>query len=186
MDALLIVIRILLYILTAPFRILYWVFKRMRGIEEAPIQAAADESYDFEAVQSDDYDGLDYDVSDYGDDEISNERGWKPLKSDAPLSLEDDADKRGQLILDHHALFVRHEGRQVLVVDYMLPDVPQWLEYQKQISHFSIVMMDGQVAHIDLKVDAKYIEDLEEESRILLVTSGDGEKIVHHLMFLLK
>ncbi|MCS5597229.1 MAG: hypothetical protein VX740_00980 [Pseudomonadota bacterium] len=183
MDILITVVKILLIALTLPFRIVYWVVLKLRGGADEIYENAPDESYDFDAVQDDD---LDYDVSGYGDDEISNERNWKPLKTKGDLALEEDNAVDGRLILDHHALFVRHEGRQVLVVDYVLPDVPQWLEYQRQISHFSIVMTNGDVAHIDLKVDERYLEDLEEESRILLVTSGDGEKIVHHLMFLLK
>jgi len=177
-------------VLLFPFKAVFWLVQKLRGDDESYVDDGIDESYDFEAAQSDaslSPDALNYDVQGYEDHEISNKRGLRPTQN---LSLAADEKTRaideGNVLLDHHALFVRHEGRQVLVVDYNLPDVPSWLEYQKDIGHFTIVMMNGAIAHIDLKVDAHYIADLTQESRILLVTSGDGEKIVHHLMFMLK
>ncbi len=179
-------------VLLFPFKAALWLVQKLRGDDGAylDLDDEEDESYDFDDAQSAaplSPDTLNYDVQGYEDHEVSNKRGLRPAQN---LSLEGDDKIRdmgeGNLLLDHHALFVRHEGRQILVVDYALPDVPSWLEYQKEIGHFTIVMMNGAIAHIDLKVDDKYIADLAEESRILLVTSGEGEKIVHHLMFLVK
>lgn len=141
-----------------------------------------DESYDFDAVQAENADGLDYNYEVFEGQEITNQRGHPPLR----LEKEPEEVEEKDLVLDHHALFVRHEDRQILVIDYVLPEVPQWLEYQGEVGHFTIVMSDAEVAHIDLQVDADYLSDLEQESRILLVTNGDNEKIVHHLLFMIK
>ena len=175
-----------------PFRLVGWLWARYRGEDYSSDVDDVDESYDF----PEDYDApsgaLNYSQGAYENQEISNERGWRPTPSrdeaaSKALKLDaQDAKDDGSIILDHHALFVRHESRQVLVVDYELPCMPSWLEYQKDIGHFTIVMSDASVAHIDLAVGDDYIKDLQEESRILLVTSGRQEKIVHHLMFLLK
>lgn len=187
MNVLLSVLKLFILILSLPFKAVGWLVLKIRGDEELPSGPEVDESYDFDEAQSGAA-GLDYNVQGYENHEIGNERGWKPLQDDSELVLDKEGPPQDEnnILLDHHALFVRHEGRQVLVVDYELPDIPSWLEYQPEIGHFTIVMMNGAVAHIDLRVEASYLADLEEESRILLVTSGDNEKIVHHLMFMLK
>ena len=187
MNILIFFVKSLFFVLALPFKMVGWFAWKLRG-EPGSEEAVddKDESYDFDDAQAPAQEGLDYNIQGYENHEIGNERGWKPLQ--ANLQMEDDEPElaKGNVILDHHALFVRHEGRQVLVVDYELPDIPSWLEYQKDIGHFSIVMLGGAVAHIDLAVDHDYIADLQQESRILLVTSGENEKIVHHLMFMVK
>jgi hypothetical protein len=182
----------LFVLLSLPFRLAAWLWARYRGEDFTPDINDADESYDFPDERDEPSGELNYSQGAYENQEISNERGWRPTPSvhkPAKRSLgfvENGVEGDTSIVLDHHALFVRHESRQVLVVDYELPNIPSWLEYQKDIGHFTIVMADASVAHIDLAVGEDYIKDLKEESRILLVTSGDNEKIVHHLMFLLK
>jgi hypothetical protein len=192
MDILFLFFKSLFVLLSLPFRLAALLWARYRGEGFSPDINGADESYDFPDERDETSGELNYSQGAYGNQEISNERGWRPTPSvnnveDRALGFDDsNAKDDSSIVLDHHALFVRHESRQVLVVDYELPSMPSWLEYQKDIGHFTIVMADASVAHIDLTVGEDYIKDLEEESRILLVTSGDNEKIVHHLMFLLK
>jgi hypothetical protein len=192
MDILFLFFKSLFALLSLPFRLGAWLWVRYRGEEIILEVDEADESYDFPDERDEPSGELNYSQGTYENQEISNERGWRPTRSannveDRALDFDENSAKDGgSIVLDHHALFVRHESRQVLVVDYELPSMPSWLEYQKDIGHFTIVMADARVAHIDLTVGEDYIKDLEEESRILLVTSGEREKIVHHLMFLLK
>jgi hypothetical protein len=193
MHFLIFTVQTILAVLLFPFKAVLWLVQKLRGTDgEVALDDGVDESYDFNEAQSDaplSPDALNYDMQGYEDHEVSNKRGLRPAQG---LSLAEGENENlrdvgdGNLLLDHHALFVRHEGRQVLVVDYVLPDVPSWLEYQTDIGHFTIVMTNGASAHIDLRVDTNYIADLTAEHRILLVTSGDGEKIVHHLMFMVK
>ena len=88
--------------------------------------------------------------------------------------------------IKNDAMFVRHNGRTVLVVMIDLGDVPSWIEYDSALGQFSLVQSGGSVAYLELFLQHEDQEAVKQENRILLVTKVQEQQVMHHLQFVVR
>lgn len=88
--------------------------------------------------------------------------------------------------IKNNAMFVRHNGRTVLVVMVDLGDVPSWVEYDTTLGQFSIVQSGGFVAYLELFLQNEDQESVKQENRILLVTKVQEQQVMHHLQLVVR
>ncbi len=110
---------------------------------------------------------------DYGDPEFDEDT----------IEFEQNQPSYAKNVIDK-ALFIRQEDRGVIVVEQVLLDIPNWVEWDMDRNSVSIVLADGESLEIKPPVPKKDIELYQSLKRILLVTRmEDGRNIMHYVNF---
>ncbi len=82
------------------------------------------------------------------------------------------------------ALFIKQEDRGVIVVEEILDDIPNWVQWDIGRNKVSIVMLDGTMIEITPPVPEQDIEIYRDLNRILLVTQTEERRnIMHYVNF---
>jgi hypothetical protein len=113
-------------------------------------------------------------------------RGKKAIKASASSNQLAAQQTGTNGAIKNDAMFVRHNGRTVLVVMVDLGDVPSWIEYDTALGQFSIVQSGGFVAYLELFLQHEDQEAVKKESRILLVTKVQEQQVMHHLQLVVR
>ncbi|MCK6418130.1 MAG: hypothetical protein L6Q57_04225 [Alphaproteobacteria bacterium] len=112
-------------------------------------------------------------------------------KGRGSLSLEGEEETTGPFfrVLKREPLLAEKDGYLVLVVDEVLEDMPNWVEWDPDRNIISITHMGGGILEARLYIPPAYLDNLRRKRKLLLVSNkaeqGD-EKIMHYTPFLAK
>ncbi|MCB9990569.1 MAG: hypothetical protein H6867_04200 [Rhodospirillales bacterium] len=91
-----------------------------------------------------------------------------------------------QIITNADAVFLHHNDNIALVVDHEFEDVPSWIEWDEGQGKIIVAQMGGTITEIETKIPAKELEEYKEQKRLYLIANYGGEKIIHHLSFIVR
>lgn len=100
---------------------------------------------------------------------------------------EDDVEKIGtDGVINAGIAVVRKGDRLVLAVDCDFGDMPTWVEFDADVSQFSIAQNSGAVAHLSSTISEGQADELKILKKLMLVSNMGEEKVAHHVPFVVR